>query len=336
MIFDVLSAMWQTLTSMAPYLLFGFFIAGMLSMFISPRLVEDHLGGRGVWPIMKASLFGIPLPLCSCSVIPVAASLRRHGAGHGATSAFLISTPQTGVDSILATVSLLGPVFAIFRTLCAFVSGVVGGGIVDLISPETERPKEGPEAECCGGEAEGSRFRRAMQHGFGTLVNDVSGPLLLGLVVAGLISAFVPERFFTDYIGTGLPAMLLMLAMGIPIYVCATASIPIAAAMILKGVSPGAALVFLMTGPATNAAAITTIWRMFGARAGVAFLLSVGLTALGSGLLMDIWVPADMLRTAIVTEAAHTSLPGRAAAVVLLVILLRPWVARLRARATSP
>ncbi|MDP6491184.1 MAG: permease [Kiritimatiellia bacterium] len=320
---------------MAPYLLFGFFMAGILSMFISPRLVEDHLGGRGIWPIMKASLLGIPLPLCSCSVIPVAASLRRHRAGHGATSAFLISTPQTGVDSLLATVSLLGPVFAIFRTLCAFVSGVIGGGIVDLISPDADGSDAACEDPCCGGKAQGNRFVRAMQHGFGTLVNDVSGPLLAGLVIAGLISAFVPETLFTDHVGEGLPAMLLMLALGIPIYVCATASIPIAAAMILKGVSPGAALVFLMTGPATNAAAITTIWRLFGPRAGVAFLFSVAVTALGSGLLMDIWIPATVLRVDIVVTA-HRAAPWKsAAAVILLVLLTLPWLRTLWRKACN-
>ena len=336
MLMDVLHAAWHTLTAMAPYLLFGFFMAGMLSMFISPRLVETHLGGRGIWPIIKASLFGIPLPLCSCSVIPVAASLRRHGAGHGATSAFLISTPQTGIDSILATVSLLGPVFAIFRTLCAFVSGVLGGGIVDLATPADPPPVDDCAATCCCSEAKGNRFMRAMQHGFITLVDDVSGPLLAGLVIAGLISAFVPATLFTEHIGEGLPAMLLMLALGIPIYVCATASIPIAAAMILKGVSPGAALVFLMTGPATNAAAITTIWRLFGTRAGMAFLVSVALTALGSGILMDIWVPATILRQGIAADVAHTAPWQNVAAVVLLIVLALPWLRKLRRKACNP
>ena len=336
MLMDVLHAAWHTLTAMAPYLLFGFFMAGMLSMFISPRLVETHLGGRGIWPIIKASLFGIPLPLCSCSVIPVAASLRRHRAGHGATSAFLISTPQTGIDSLLATVSLMGPVFAIFRTLCAFVSGVLGGGIVDLFSPADAPPVDDCAATCCCSEAKGNRFMRAMQHGFITLVDDVSGPLLAGLVIAGLISAFVPATLFTEHIGEGLPAMLLMLALGIPIYVCATASIPIAAAMILKGVSPGAALVFLMTGPATNAAALTTIWRLFGTRAGIAFLVSVALTALGSGILMDIWVPATILRHGIATDIDHTAPWQNVAAVVLLVILALPWLRKWRRKACNP
>lgn len=332
MVLDVLQAAWHTLTAMAPFLLFGFFMAGVLSMFISTRLVEDHLGGRGIWPIMKASLLGIPLPLCSCSVIPVAASLRRHKAGHGATSAFLISTPQTGIDSLLATISLMGPVFAIFRTLCAFVSGVLGGGIVDLVSPAESTSEDHCDDACGGGHAEGNRFASAMRHGFVTLVNDVSGPLLAGLVIAGIISAFVPESLFTEHVGEGLPAMLLMLALGIPIYVCATASIPIAAAMILKGVSPGAALVFLMTGPATNAAAITTIWRMFGTRAGIAFLVSVGLTALGSGMLMDIWVPATVLRVDIAVETAHTAPWRSVTAIVLLVLLAIPWVRKLKSK----
>ncbi len=335
MIVDVLQAAWHTLTAMAPYLLFGFFMAGILSMFISPRLVENHLGGRGIWPIMKASLLGIPLPLCSCSVIPVAASLRRHRAGHGATSAFLISTPQTGIDSLLATISLMGPVFAIFRTLCAFVSGVLGGGIVDLVSPTAAASEMPCPDTCCDGQAADNRFVRAMKHGFGTLVSDVSGPLLVGLVIAGLISAFVPESLFTEHVSEGLPAMLLMLALGIPIYVCATASIPIAAAMIMKGVSPGAALVFLMTGPATNAASITTIWRLFGTRAGIAFLVSVALTALGSGILMDIWVPATLLRVELAVEPSHTAPWRSVAAIALLVVLAIPWARKLWRKACN-
>ncbi len=330
MIVDVLHAAWHTLTAMAPYLLFGFFMAGILSIFISPRLVEDHLGGRGLWPIMKASLLGIPLPLCSCSVIPVAASLRRHRAGHGATAAFLISTPQTGVDSLLATVSLMGPLFAVFRTIAAFVSGVLGGCVVDLVSVPGDTGDAPCSEACCNNHREGNRFLRAMRHGFVTLVDDVSTPLLAGLVIAGLISAFVPETLFTDHIGEGLPAMLLMLALGIPIYVCATASIPIAAAMILKGVSPGAALVFLMTGPATNAAAIATIWRIFGTKAGITFLFSVAVTALGSGLLIDLWIPATVLRVDITVHAGHTAPWQNIAAIALLALLASPWIRKLR------
>jgi len=124
---------WGTVAEMSPYLLFGFFMAGFLSVFVSQRLVERHLGGRGLWPLLKASLFGVPLPLCSCGVIPVSMSLRKHGASKGATISFLLSTPQTGMDSIFLTLSLLGPLFAIFRPLAALVTGLVGGGLVDVL-----------------------------------------------------------------------------------------------------------------------------------------------------------------------------------------------------------
>ena len=280
---------WYTLCEMAPYLLFGFLIAGLLSVLVSPELVERHLGGRGIWPIFKASLFGVPLPLCSCGVIPVAASLRRHGASKGATTAFLLSTPQTGVDSIMVTFSLLGPVFAVFRPLAAFITGLVGGSIVEAIgtSGKGEAKSEPCSDECCCPVGGQSRLVRALRYGFMVLPSEIGRPLLIGLLVAGGISAFVPSSFFAETIGTGILAMLVMMILGIPVYVCATASIPIAAAMMVKGISPGAALVFLMTGPATNAAAIATLWKVLGKQTALIYLGVVAVSALGSGLLLD-------------------------------------------------
>ena len=278
---------------MSPYLLFGFLIAGVLNVLISPAWVERHLGGRGPWPIIKASAFGVPLPLCSCGVIPVAASLRRHGASKGATTAFLISTPQTGVDSIVVTFSLLGPVYAIFRPVVALVSGVVGGGIADAIEPhDAEVPgADACQDECCTGSGQRHWLIRIFHYGFVVLARDIGRALLIGLVVAALISALVPPKFFTDELGGvlagGIGAMLIMMVLGIPMYVCATASVPVAAALITKGVSPGAALVFLMTGPATNAATIATVWKTMGSRTAAAYLLTVAGMAVGSGLLLD-------------------------------------------------
>lgn len=323
MLLEILREVWMTLTAMAPYLLFGFFMAGVLSLFISPEFVERHLGGRGVWQVVKAAVFGIPLPLCSCSVIPVAASLRRHGAGRGATAAFLISTPQTGVDSILATMSLLGPIFAVFRTLAAFVSGVLGGILVDLVGNGAETTESVPACTdaCCSEKHKPGRFARAMHHGFITLTADIAKPLLIGLLLAALIAALVPESFFAETIGPGWPSMLLMLLIGIPIYVCATASIPIAAAMMLKGVSPGAALVFLMTGPATNMAALATLWTMFGRRTAITFLVVVALTALGSGLVLDLLVDRSTVVSGTNMHAMLPPIVKHAAAVVLLIIL---------------
>lgn len=279
------------MTEMSPYLLFGFFMAGLLSVLLSPRLVEKHLGGRGIWPLAKASLFGIPLPLCSCSVIPVSMSLYKHGASKGSTVVFLLSTPQTGVDSISVTLSLLGPVFAIFRPLAALVTGIVGGILVDVI----DRPSAGKDLlatkcadECCSGSGKNGKLLRVLKYGFVTLPRDIGKPLLVGLVVASVISALVPDGFFAEKLGTGFLAMVVMMIVGIPMYVCATASVPIAAALILKGLTPGAAIVFLMTGPATNAASLVTIWKALGGRSAVAYLLTVAGCALLSGIVLDL------------------------------------------------
>jgi len=279
-------AVWNTLCEMAPYLLFGFFAAGVLSVFVSQRLVERHLGGHGLWPVVKASLFGVPLPLCSCSVIPVTASLRRHGASRGATTAFLISTPQTGVDSILVTFALLGPVFAVFRPVAAFISGLLGGGAVDALEPHGEAdtaPVEECEDACCADNANG-KLMRAVSYGFIDLPRDIGLALVVGILVAGLISAVMPD--LAD-VGKGVLAILVMMLLGIPVYVCATASIPVAAALMLKGVSPGAALAFLMTGPATNAAGIATVWRIMGRRTALVYLATVAATAFAAGLILD-------------------------------------------------
>ena len=280
---------WDILGDMAPYLLFGFGVAGVLSVVLSPETVEKHLGGRGLWPVVKATLFGIPLPLCSCGVIPVSASLRRHGATRGATTAFLLSTPQTGVDSIFVTLGLLGPLFAIFRPIAALVAGIVGGAVVTAADKESleDAGDNGCQEACCTGKGEGGPVYRAAHYAFVTLPADIGKPLIIGLLAVGLISAFVPDDFFAGTVGTGLGAMLAMMILGLPMYVCATASVPVAVALIAKGVTPGAAFVFLMTGPATNAAAIATIWKVMGHRTAVIYLATVMLTALGAGLTLD-------------------------------------------------
>ncbi len=285
---------WYTLTEMSPYLLFGFLVAGLLSVLISPALVERHLGGRGLWPVVKASFFGVPLPLCSCGVIPVAASLRRHGASRGATTAFLLSTPQTGVDSIFVTYGLLGPVIAVFRPIAAFVAGLVGGAAVSFSgADDAGEVKKGPgcTGACCMNEPGTSKFVSALHYGFVTLPADIGKALMVGLILAGAISAAVPNDYLAGHLGTGIGGMLVMMAFGIPIYVCATASVPIAAALVAKGVSPGAALVFLMTGPATNAATIATVWKVMGRRTALIYFGTVAATALASGLLLDSFFP---------------------------------------------
>jgi len=271
---------------MSPYLLLGFLIAGILSVVISPTFVEKNLGGKGLFPIVKASLFGIPLPLCSCGVIPVATSLYKHGANKSATTSFLISTPQTGIDSILVTYSLLGPIFAIFRPIAALLAGIIGGLAVEIADNGSE-PNVKPSTQVIDNNK--SFFTRIYEYGFISLPQDIGKPLILGIVVAAMIAMIVPEDFFASYFGNGFMGLIIMMFAGIPIYVCATASVPIALALMIKGLSPGAAFVFLMTGPATNAATISTVWKILGKQTAFIYLAAVSGSSLVAGFFINLF-----------------------------------------------
>jgi len=280
---------WATVAEMSPYLLFGFLAAGILSVLIPQALVERHLGGRGLWPVIKASLFGVPLPLCSCSVIPVSMSLHKHGASKASTISFLLSTPQTGAENIFVVYSLLGLSFAIFSPIAAFVTGIVGGVLVKIFGEKRDfapAPVIKCTDECCCEHKKKNFFSRILRYGLLTLPGDIGGPMLIGIFIAAAISAFVPKELF-EYLPKGIISMVVMALVGIPIYVCATASIPIAAALIMKGISPGAAWVFLMTGPATNAASFMVIWKTLGKRTAIIYLASVAGCALSFGILID-------------------------------------------------
>ena len=331
---EIISQFWVTLTVMSPYLLFGFFVAGIMSVFISPKLIETHLGGRGIWPVVKASLFGVPLPLCSCGVIPVTVSLRKHGASKGASISFLLSTPQTGIDSMFVTFGMLGPVFAIFRPVIAFVTGIVGGVAVETLAhtprqADAQRQQDNAKSSegecqdpCCKKTREG-KIVRLLKYGFLTLPKDIGSAMLGGLIIAALIGVFVPGDFILEGVETlgTFGTMLVMMALGIPVYVCATASVPLAAVMIAKGICPGAVLVFLMTGPATNAAAFATIWKVMGSRTAIIYIFTVIGCALGSGLLLELLFSKFAVQSEHIHEMAP-SLAGHISAVLLLAILL--------------
>ncbi len=296
MISHIIIETWLVTARMAAWLLLGFVVAGLLSVFISPTWLERHLGGRGMGPVFKASLFGVPLPLCSCGVIPVAASLRQHGAGRSATTAFLLSTPQTGVDSILVTWTMLGPLFAIFRPVAALATGLLGGGLVQALDPDPHRTADNGKSLVGAGEFSrpqglGSKIRAAIDYGFVTLPGDIGRALLVGVLIAGILAAVVPADFLSGFLGSGALSIALMMIVGIPIYVCATASVPLAASFIFLGASPGAALAFLIAGPATNAATVTTISRVLGRRTTIIYLLTVAVSAFGGGLLLDWLMP---------------------------------------------
>jgi uncharacterized membrane protein YraQ (UPF0718 family) len=304
---ELLKEFWAILGEMSPYLIFGFLVAGILSVLISAATVRRHLGGSSMRSVVKASIFGIPLPLCSCGVLPVTTSLQKSGAGKGACISFLLSTPQTGVDSIAVTYALLGPVFAVIRVIVTFFTGIFGGFAVNFLEKEQDEPHEDDSKEetgemsCCGGKEDAQmeeyqkepspekkrKWLEAIKYGFVSLPKDTGGAMLLGLVIAALLTALIPEDFFAGRLGRGPLTLLAMVFIGMPIYVCSSASVPIAAAMILKGLSPGAALVFLMTGPATNAASYTIVWRHFGPRTAIIYMLTVIVCSVGAGMLID-------------------------------------------------
>lgn len=282
------------LNQMSPYILLGFLIAGLLHVFVRPAAMSRHLSGGGWRPVVKAALFGIPLPLCSCGVLPTAVSLRRQGASKGATTSFLIATPQTGVDSIAATYSLLGLPFAIIRPVAALAGSFFGGMAVDRFDAKDEADN------CCGSAVEEdipegffARLVEAVRYGFVDMVASVGKWLVIGLVVAALITVFVPDSIFLSLSSYPLLAMLAMVAVAVPMYICATGSIPIAMSLMMKGLSPGIAFVMLMAGPAANFASILILNRTQGRRATFIYVSSVVVTAIAFGLVIDLLLPRE-------------------------------------------
>lgn len=279
---------------MSPYLMLGFFFAGLLHIFFPKNKVYRYMGVRNSGAVVNASLFGIPLPLCSCGVIPTGMSFYKQGASKGSTVSFLISTPQTGIDSILVTYSLLGLPFALIRPVVALITGISGGLLTNFtLRKEKNRPTPVGSVDPAGKISAISKTREMFRYAFVEFLQDISNWLIIGLVMAAAISVLIPADFFSSYHGGDLLGKLIILLAAIPVYVCATASVPIAAVLILKGISPGAALVFLMAGPATNAATITMITRILGRKSLFTYLLTIIGGALLFGTIMDLWFPAQ-------------------------------------------
>ncbi len=284
----------------APYLLLGLLAAGALRVLLPDELLLRLLGRGRARGVVVASLFGIPLPICSCGVVPVSLTMRRKGAGRGATMSFLVSTPETGVDSIALTFGLMGPVMAIFRPIVALVTALVGGLILEAADDEAGGELDenlGEEPEPCTCEdgcdesppppAEG-RLQAIVRYGFGELLAELSTWLLLGLLLTAIVGALLPDDFLAGRaLGAGLPAMLLMIAVGLPLYMCASSSTPLGAAFVAKGLSPGAALVFLLVGPATNLATITMVRRFYGDRFIRVYVGTVIVVSLVAGLALE-------------------------------------------------
>lgn len=285
---------------MAPWLLLGFMIAGILHVFFPEGKINRLLGGSNIKSVLRAALIGIPLPLCSCGVIPTGVSIHKNGASKGAAISFLISTPQTGVDSIMVTYSLLGLPFAIVRPIVAFVTGIFGGAITNKVESTLEsKPLNTMGDKTYNGNPVRNPLRSIFFYAFVEFLEDIAKWLVIGLLIAALIAVFIPDDFFATYIHNDFLSMLIILAASIPVYVCATSSVPIAAVLIMKGISPGAALVFLMAGPATNAATISVIGNSMGRKTIITYLVTLIIGALVSGLLIDTFLPREWFTGAI-------------------------------------
>jgi uncharacterized membrane protein YraQ (UPF0718 family) len=285
---------WDLVVESAPWLLAGYLLAGIIRQVIPSSWVERQLAPKGFVSIAKGAFIGAPLPLCSCGVIPTALAIRKAGASKGATSAFLVATPETGVDSISFSYAVLGPIFAITRPIGALVSAIVAGVLVNSLDKEVDKADQNCSLEggCCGSTQEetqpnvAQRFLNAVRYGYGKMISDTAKWLVIGLVAAAVITALVPQSFFLQW-GDGILVMLVMVVVGLPMYICATASTPVAASLLFAGLSPGAALVFMLTGPATNIATMGVIKEQLGLRSLVAYLVGVIGTAVFCGLLLN-------------------------------------------------
>ncbi|MEH6394044.1 SO_0444 family Cu/Zn efflux transporter [Pseudoalteromonas sp.] len=365
---DLLNNFWQLFLLSAPWLMLGLLIAGLLNVYLPANFLNKHLGKEGFWTTVKAALIGAPMPLCSCGVIPAAIGLRRAGASKSATTAFLVSTPETGVDSVSVSYVLLGPFMAIIRPIAAICSAIVAGVLVgrdgdkqsvkpaagadiktsccaaksaelkptqpevktSCCAPKTAQPEA--KTSCCdtdtpsaAPQSQWQKMRQAISFSCNKLLSDTMVWLMIGLFFAALVQTYVPESFLTQW-GSGILAMLVVIVISIPMYICATASTPIAAGLLLSGVSPGAVLVFMLAGPATNIATLGVVANELGKRAVVAYLTGVIGVALIFGFLTDYLVMEFGFVVTPLLGEEHQVLPhwlSLVCGVILMALILR-------------
>jgi uncharacterized membrane protein YraQ (UPF0718 family)/copper chaperone CopZ len=283
---NIVKETWAFTLIVSPWLILGFVVSGLIHAFIGEKFIRQHLGGGGFSPVLKATLFGIPLPICSCGVIPLAAGIRNDGASKAATMAFLVSTPTTGIDSIFVTYAFLGTAFAIVRPIAALVGGLFVGLLVSLAIKEKTQKREfasGPEHH----HSLGQRLKDGLGYGFGVLPEDIGKTIFWGVLIGGVLSGLLPTDISQQYLSNPLIAYPLMLVISVPLYVCAVASVPIAAAMMSKGLVPGAALAFLIAGTATNTVTIAFVVKKFGKKVLFIYLAAIVVLALVFGGVLD-------------------------------------------------
>lgn len=327
----------------SPWLLLGLIIAGLMKAWVPTKILSQHLG-HGKQAIVKAAFIGAPLPLCSCGVIPVATELRRSGASAPATSSFLVATPETGVDSVSVSYALLGPIMAVYRPITAVLSAIITG----LLVTTAKEPKvsvheskscctskveqQAPKSTCCSQQNKiksptiADKTLSGLRYGATQLVDDLIKWLAIGLLFATLVKTFIPTSFLLSY-GSGLSAMLVMIAMSIPMYICATASTPIAAGFIMAGISPGTALVFMMAGPATNISTLGVIRNEMGTSVLIRYLLGISMSAIGFGLLLDFALTSFAIDISKQMQHSHELLPewfGILCSAIIVFLAIKP------------
>ena len=294
---NIASETFRLFFEMSPYLILGFFFAGLLHVVIGEKYIKKHFSKGGITTSVKAALFGIPLPVCSCGVIPLAESMNRDGASKSSTMAFLVSTPSSGVDSIFATYALLGPVYAVFRPVASFISGVLVGIFTHFkeknreISPESYQKNNIKNSNSKPKKS----FKDAFLYGFKVIPAGIANWLIIGIFIGGVISALVPTDFGTKHLLSPFLNYLMVLLISIPLYVCATGSIPIAASLIAKGILPGAALAFLIAGPATNTVTISFVYKRMGEKIAFLYIFLIITISLSFGLFFDLLVKQSNL-----------------------------------------
>ncbi len=335
--------------AMAPYILFGLLFAGILHELVPDTIVKNHLGKDSILSVIKATIFGIPLPVCSCGVIPLATSIKKSGASNGSTLSFLISTPITGIDSILATYGMFGWVFTIYRVITSMIISIIAGILSNFYVKEEPKKEQKPQAtfsmapptqqpsvmnfspqqtsseSCCSSgsceEPQKSKVKSAFTYAFGTLLKDIASPLLIGLLLGALITVAVPDNLSEILIEYNWLSYIIVIAIAVPMYVCATASLPIAAGLMLAGVSPGAAFVFLSAGPATNTVTIGVVKKMLGTRTLYIYLGTIIVGSIIFGLGLD-YLFRDVNVKELVHMDEHASVIAWISSVVLWVFVL--------------
>lgn len=293
------TTLFELSNEMAPYILFGLLFAGLLHEVVPDTIVKNHLGDDSFTSVIKATLFGAPLPVCSCGVIPLAAGLKKSGASNGSVLSFLISTPITGVDSILATYGMFGWIFTIYRVISSVIISIVAGIIANFYTKKALWSTKKVEVQsCCSGESccsssscssESKKFsiKGVFRYAFVTLLGDIASPLLIGLLVGALITVAIPQNLSEILLKYSWLSYIIVIIIAVPMYVCATASLPIAAGLMLAGVSPGAAFVFLTAGPATNTVTIGVVKEMLGKTSLAVYLGTIVVGSVIFGFLLD-------------------------------------------------